>query len=440
MMSLRARLNLGLSVILAAGFALQWALRTEALPAITEQQMVSRLDQDINDIRESLQLDGKGQITIDLITQLPFYRQMHSGHYFLIVSAGRMIRSPSLGNFALPPITLADGMARRWHASGPGGQPLLVFSRGIYWEGRSVTISIAENLTELNRHVQDIGLLILSLNGATIFMALILQWVFVRNALSPFVFLRRELASIAAEEGAGAQDSSRELLKAQEIRRLVNLVHKRLERSRNAIGNLAHSLKTPLALLMRVADDPTLESHNGVKEAIKKHTETISYLIDGELRRARMAGKGPSTHRFNPQEELEALCKVVKAIYPEKNLKFGIDSPHTVLTLDRFDFMELLGNLVDNAAKWAQTEVMVRLNEKSKYICIEVEDDGAGCDEATMEVLMIRGARLDESKRGHGLGLSIVKDVVDQYHGSIHFDRSKQLGGLLVSVRLRTSV
>ena len=439
MISLRARLNLGLGVILGAGFALQWALRTEALPAITETQMVSRLDQDVNDIRESLQRDSKGQITIDLTTQLPFYRQLHSGHYFLIVSGDRMIRSPSLGPFPLPPITLDEGSARRWHASGPGGQPLLVFSRGIEWEGKPVTISIAENLTELNRHVQDIGSLVLLLNGAIIFMALVLQWVFVKNALRPFVFLRRELASIAAEEGLDSSESSRELLKAQEIRRLVNLVHKRLERSRNAIGNLAHALKTPLALLMRVADDPSLDHLNGVRETIKKHSETISYLIDGELRRARMAGKGPSTHRFNPQEELEALCKVVKAIYPEKNLKFRIESPHMVLTLDRFDFMELLGNLVDNAAKWAHTEVRIRLHESAKFLCIEVDDDGSGCDEATMESLIARGARLDESKRGYGLGLSIVKDVVDQYHGSIKFTHSDELGGLLVSVKLRTA-
>jgi len=291
----------------------------------------------------------------------------------------------------------------------------------------------------LNRHITEIGTLMLMLNGAIIFLALVLQWIFVRNALSPFVFLRRELASIAASAEFLSEGSSVDLMRAQEIKKLVGLIHQRLDRSRNAIGNLAHALKNPLTILFRLAEDPSLSGNERVRETLLSNTNIMLRIVEGELRRARIAGIGPAAHCFKPKEEVEALVKVIRSMYHDRSLVFDIHVPDLSLHHDRHDLMELLGNLVDNAAKWSRSRIDITMNLNGTDLLIVVEDDGEGCDEATMLELLQRGARLDESKGGHGLGLSIVKSLIEQHGGSLHFSRSSHLGGLKVVARLKES-
>ena len=277
------------------------------------------------------------------------------------------------------------------------------------------------------------------LNGAIIFLALILQWIFVRNALSPFVFLRRELASIAASAEFLSEESAFELMRAQEIKKLVGLIHQRLDRSRDAIGNLAHALKNPLTILLRLTEDPSLSKNEHVRETLLTNTNIMLKIVEGELRRARVAGIGPAAHCFNPKEEVEALAKAIRSMYHDRNLDFDIHVPDMSLHHDRHDLMELLGNLVDNAAKWCRSRIDITMKVTGTDLLIIVEDDGDGCDEATMLELMQRGARLDESRGGHGLGLSIVKSLVEQHGGSIQFSRSSHLGGLKVVTKLKES-
>ena len=437
MITLRARLNIGLGVILASGFGLQWALRSEALPVISESQMVSRLDADIEDIRESLEIDSVGAIRFDSDRQLPFYRRLHSGHYYVLESPHQRIYSPSLGNTALQTVRFDEGQPKRWHTNGPEGQELLMLTRGVDFQGTPIQISVGEDLTILNRHITEIGTLMFMLNGAIIFLALVLQWIFVRNALSPFVFLRRELANIAASAEFLSEGSAVDLMRAQEIKKLVGLIHQRLDRSRNAIGNLAHALKNPLTILFRLAEDPSLSGNERVRETLVTNTNIMLKIVEGELRRARVAGIGPAAHCFNPKEEVKALVKVIRSMYHERHLVFDVHVPDINLHHDRHDLMELLGNLVDNAAKWCRSRIDITINVNGSDLLIVVEDDGEGCDEATMLELLQRGARLDESKGGHGLGLSIVKSLIEQHGGSIHFSRSSDLGGLKVVARLK---
>lgn len=439
MMTLRARLNIGLGVILASGFGLQWALRSEALPVISEAQMVSRLDADIEDIRESLALDSDGEIRFDPDRQLPFYRRLHSGHYYVVESPHQRISSPSLGNMMLATVRLDELKPKRWHTSGPEGQSLLMLTRGIDLKGTPIQISVGEDQTILNRHITEIGSLMLMLNGAIIFLALVLQWIFVRNALSPFVFLRRELASIAASGEFLSEGSAVDLMRAQEIKKLVGLINQRLDRSRNAIGNLAHALKNPLTILFRLAEDPSLSGNERVREALASNTKIMLKIVEGELRRARVAGIGPAAHYFNPREEVDALVKVIRSMYHDRDLTFEIHVPDVSIHHDRHDLMELLGNLVDNAAKWARHRIDITINLNDSDLLIIVEDDGEGCSEETMLELLQRGARLDESRGGHGLGLSIVKSLVEQHGGNIQFSRSSHLGGLKVFTRLKES-
>ena len=121
-------------------------------------------------------------------------------------------------------------------------------------------------------------------------------------------------------------------------------------------------------------------------------------------------------------------------MYRERNLSLLAVAPDLSIRFDRHDFLELLGNLTDNAAKWARKCVSVTLSVSDARLTLVVEDDGKGCDSMTMIALTSRGARLDEEQRGHGLGLSIVKELVEGYRGTVDFSVSPQFGGLMVTV------
>lgn len=433
MRALTYRLNLGLGAILLAGFGLQWAMRQHAFPAIAEAQMMTRLEHDSDAMLESLSLDENSQIRIQLDHLLPVYRQRYSGHYFVIEHGRQRLKSPSLGDQDLISLASAPSDAGPVHRVGPEGQPLLVLTRDIRVADTDLTLTVGEDLSDLRRHIDDIGSLFLMLNGLTIVLALAMQWVFVALSMKPFVMLRRELSSIARLESDAA---SGHLPDSREIQRLVQLVQRRMDRSRHAIGNLAHALKTPLALIFRVADDPGLRENSAARQALRTHAETLRHLIERELRRARLAGAGAPANHFNPLEETRALAQVVKAIHLGRTLDINIQAPDCVLAYDREDFLELLGNLVDNAGKWAKGLIMVTIERRDPGLLIRVEDDGLGCTDAQLAALGQRGARLDENREGYGLGLSIVREIVDEYAGTLNFSRSAQLGGLAVTVRL----
>jgi signal transduction histidine kinase len=277
--------------------------------------------------------------------------------------------------------------------------------------------------------------LFLLLNGVTIGLALIIQWMFVSRALKPFTQLSHEMFMLG--RGGRAVATVTDLPKPDEVKRLIALVQRRLERSRNAIGNLAHGIKTPLAMLFRLAQAPALAENPELSQDITRYAESIRQLIESELRRARLAGSGHVTQTLNPFQALSGLVKMVRTIHAEKPLDFTVQASNEPVAFDLQDFMELMGNLLDNAAKWAEEQIAVHVQQKDGDLYVTVEDDGIGCTEEQMQGLTQRGVRLDETREGHGLGLSIVRDLVDQYHGALTLSRSVDLGGLRVAAILK---
>ncbi len=219
-----------------------------------------------------------------------------------------------------------------------------------------------------------------------------------------------------------------------EFNHLLSRMQERLERSRNSLGNLAHALKGPLNLLVQYLDE---SDATGSNQQAKLQTERIRQLTERELKRARMAGQGGSTQRFDPHAELPVLVDVLSRIHQKPRDCIGLDiAPDVSRFGDREDMLELIGNLLDNACKWARQQVFCQIFLHEGKACIIVEDDGAGCTEAELQQMAERGVRLDESVEGHGLGLSICKDIVKLYGGTITFARSGSLGGVGVTVVL----
>jgi signal transduction histidine kinase len=210
----------------------------------------------------------------------------------------------------------------------------------------------------------------------------------------------------------------------------------RLERSRSALGNLAHALKTPLTVLVQLEDSETVRQQPQLRQQLTEQTGTIRQIIDRQLKRARLAGVSTPGLMFEPGREFEGLVTILKQIYGERGLEIELDiPPDKSFAGDREDMLELFGNLLDNACKWASSRVLVTVSD-APGLEVSVEDDGPGCPPELREQLSQRGRRLDESTAGHGLGLAIVRDIVEYYQGTMEFGQSDKLGGFRVDVAL----
>jgi signal transduction histidine kinase len=163
----------------------------------------------------------------------------------------------------------------------------------------------------------------------------------------------------------------------------------------------------------------------------------IRQRVDSELKRARMAGDQRGGQRFSLDQDLPALLDTLRRLYQDSDIRLQLhEQTGPLLPLEREDGIELLGNLLDNAWKWADTAIQLRISSENGKLTISIEDDGPGIEAQQAEQLLQRGKRRDESVTGYGIGLSIVRHIVDSYHGSMHLQPSEQLGGLQVIVQL----
>lgn len=159
--------------------------------------------------------------------------------------------------------------------------------------------------------------------------------------------------------------------------------------------------------------------------------------IERELKRARLSGNIQAGSNFNPHPELMALTGLLHKIYADKKLTFEFKAPDQLFPYDREDMLELLGNLVDNACKWAANIIAIEVAGSSDTLTIKVADDGPGITDEQKKDLTQRGLRLDESQPGHGLGLAIVDDIVAFYGGELILKKSLDLGGLEITVNFK---
>jgi signal transduction histidine kinase len=218
----------------------------------------------------------------------------------------------------------------------------------------------------------------------------------------------------------------------EELNALIEHNEIQAEEARRHAGNLAHALKTPLTVIMNAAtaDAPDLP------ETVCREATTMRRQVDHHLARARAVGRRGHAHsRAEVWPSLEAVERAVDRLYPDVRIDIAGAKDLTV-HVERQDLDELLGNLIENAAKYGGGSVFVTVSGEAGYVEFLVEDDGQGIPEAERQRIFDRGARLDTSKPGTGLGLAIVRDVAEIYGGTVSLEESEDLGGLLARLRL----
>src|SRR5690242_14038708 len=217
-----------------------------------------------------------------------------------------------------------------------------------------------------------------------------------------------------------------------ELNALIEHNERQAEEARRHAGNLAHALKTPLTVIMNAA---TADSAD-LSETVVREARTMRRQVDHHLARARAVGRRGHAHsRADVWPSLESVERAVSRLYP--HVRFDMDGPTDLqVHVERQDLDEMLGNLIENAAKYGGGSVFVTVRGQAGFVEFLVEDDGAGIAEDDRSRLFDRGARLDSGKPGTGLGLAIVRDVAEIYEGTVGLEESEDLGGLLVRLRL----
>ena len=217
-----------------------------------------------------------------------------------------------------------------------------------------------------------------------------------------------------------------------ELNGLLEHNERQAEEARRHAGNLAHALKTPLTVIMNAA---TAQADD-LADTVIREAATMRRQVDHHLARARAVGRRGHAHsRAELWPSLESVERAVSRLY--RHVRLDMDGPQDLaVKVERQDLDEILGNLIENAAKYGGGSVFVTVAQDGDFAEIHVEDDGRGIPEADRVRIFDRGVRLDSGKPGTGLGLAIVRDVVEIYEGTVELDESEDLGGLLVRLRL----
>lgn len=374
----------------------------------------------------------------------PSYLNALSGWYWEVTIDGKVMdRSRSVwdADLALPDKVPARGETLGYFTVGPRGERLRVAAQTVSVAGleSDITVYFTGPAAEIDKSMEEFNeILVMSLLllGAGLTFAVVLQVIL---GLRPLKLLRTRLGDIhagRAERMTGRYPSEVEPLVA-DLNELLEHNAEVIERARTHAGNLAHALKTPLAVLSNEAD--TMVDDRG--RTLVEQVSVMNDLVTRHLARARAAGGlGVPGLKADVGDIASGLKRTLQRIHARKRDGEGVSISLVsvrgqFVVGDRQDIEEMLGNLMDNACKWSAGRVRVSAEVHGKDVIISVDDDGSGVPEDMREEVLARGKRLDEATPGSGLGLNIVNDLAGMYLGSLALGAS-DLGGLSVRLTL----
>jgi len=431
--SLRLRLLVAAAISIAAALFVAGL----ALTTLFEQQVRNRVMQELNNdllqLAGAIEVSSTGEVKVVRALADPRFEEPYGGKYWHIeqmspapAAPSRLPRSRSLWDSELSPANVNVG---------PEGEPLINAERSISIATRLGNISLRllvgaheDEFTAPLANFRNQLVLYLSLIG---FALTIAAWVQVSIGLRPLQALRSQLSEVNSSHAKRLEGEFPTEVQplVSEFNDVLDLRDKSLERARHRAGDLAHGLMTPLTILSAVARD--LKKRKLARQAaeIDRQVENMRGHVERGLIRARLSS-GRGHDLTNLAEAMDAVFLTLRRLPEGKDIKWLSSIPvATVVPLERNDLLELLGNLLDNARKFAKSQVHVSFIDRS----IVIEDDGPGVADAELSSIRQRGRRLDENRKGFGLGLAIVEDIADLYELELRYGRSA-LGGLQVKI------
>lgn len=436
-----------LLVLAIAGVVIDYVHKREA-----EAAFDTRISQILTQIIAFSTLHEGDEPRVPKIIGEPLFELTHSGWYWQITpldnAPGRRMVSASLAGESL---ILPSSLKKRpdptniiwYNTAGPVGEQLRI-AENVYNAGEDesprfysfLVAGDAETTASVNATFRLPLTIALGLAGLVLVAATLFQ---VRFVLWPLQAIEKRLSDIRsgnAEKLDGVLPAEVEPLQ-RELNALIRSNQEIVERARTQVGNLAHALKTPLAVILNEARDDKGASAQKVAEQAAVMHDQVNYYLD----RARMAARAGLVGRQTEVYPVaEGIVRALERIYSARHLDLSIDCPASARFLgEKQDLEEMLGNLLDNACKWAASRVVLKVAADEAaarpMLRISVDDDGPGLTPEQRAQGIARGRKLDETKPGSGLGLSIIAELAQSYRGTFALEQAS-LGGLSARLEL----
>lgn len=449
MPSINTRLLAAASLVLAAflgltGWVLDHAFRDAAETALRE-----RLQAHVYALLAAADLNASGELRLPDALPEPRFSTPGSGLYAQVRRADNnpVWRSPSAVGLEIvwPAVTDAGKPHFATLALAERGSLAQALSFGVVWETAPnaavrYTFSVAEDLTATHAQVQRFRHSLWGGLGGVAVLLLIVQGIILRWSLAPLRRVAADLKEI--ETGRQAQLSGhypRELRGLTDsLNALIRHERTHLERYRNSLADLAHSLKTPLAVLRGITESKNPIDADGSR-TLQDQVQRMDQIVHYQLHRAAAMGRTALAAPVNVSNVITKLRASLDKVYAEKNVTCTVGVDHDLMFHgDESDLLEVLGNVLDNAYKYCRHTVRVTAHamaDDKPDLILEIEDDGPGIPAQMAKSVMQRGTRLDTTTPGQGIGLAVAHDIVRLYHGTLEISRS-ELGGAKITLRL----
>ncbi|MBE0485393.1 ATP-binding protein [Marinobacter sp.] len=431
-----------LTLLLPSGIvlmAIAWIVHGLLLDRMSRGFVESRLHDEVAFLELQVR-QSEGQLE-QLQTGDYFEKVFH--HAFALNSPTETTISPDFWAPVLSPLFSTDqqGAIRVRDSSIPGApSDILAYRRELDVGAVPIVIIVAEDMDVLRASQAELHVWTAIVSTLLILLLVAVIWVGIALALRPVASLQAALKSL--QEGSISRisvrtpEEFRPLVK--QLNQLLDSLDQRLERSRNALGNLSHSVKTPIAAVRQILEDNGRAIDPALRAEMANRLIDIDKQLEAEMRRSRFAGPqvGKSAE---PVKQARDLLWMLGRLYPEKSFELTTElADDHRWPVEQHDLNEILGNLLDNAGKWAQECVELQLAEQDNDAVIAVVDDGPGVPEQQLSSLGTRGVRLDEQTPGHGLGLAIVREITHRYGGHLKLG-SGPTGGLTAHIHFPKS-
>nr|WP_246748606.1 HAMP domain-containing sensor histidine kinase [Rhizobium setariae] len=407
-----------------------------------ERRVVAEMTTHLEQIVSGLRLGPDGQLNLEKQPVDPRFTQPLSGLYWQVESGGHALRSRSLWDEDLDLPALDPGAPVRLDLAGPSGTSLVLVMREIAankrFGGRPVIAAVAVDRTEIDAATAAFQRDIAPYLGLLALLFIAGNWIQIRLGLSPLKALQSRVASVRQGETQRIGDVfPREILPlTREVDELLADREMQIKRAREHAADFAHGLKTPLQAL--AGDVGRLKERGEVEIAaeIQSLIGDMRQHVDHQLARARMAGRANATAAL--RLSVEHLVAVLQRTPRGQFLEWTVDVPPELKArIDKDDLTEMLGNLLDNAARYATSEVTISARRAGADIVMEIIDDGPGIPEEKIPQVLRRGGQLDRTSGGAGLGLAISNDISNAVGGSLRLENLDR--GLRVTIRLQAA-
>ncbi len=420
------------AALLAGGLVLSHVFRD-----YVERAFDARLQVLLDALVAAASVGEDGRLALSRGPSEPRFDQPYSGWYWQVATdAGPQLRSRSLWDQVLSPdYRLIGGAGYRFQMLAPQRQVLRFALRDVTLPGsdRTYHFVVSGDESEIQTDIRAFNRTLawsLGALGLGLIIAVLIQ---VRHGLLPMRRIRAALADVSSgrsDRMEGEFPAEVEPL-VDEINILLDNNAAIVERARTHVGNLAHALNTPLSVLTNAISAGKASGPGALAETVRRQVDIMRRSVDNYLARARTAATvSVLGARTEVRPVVEHLSRTLARIHSAREIEIGIDVPEGLsFKGERQDFEEMLGNLIDNACKWAASRVRVTAEAADARLRVFVDDDGPGLTAEGREAAFRRGKRLDEAVSGSGLGLSIARDIAALYDGAVALEQS-DAGGL----------